>query len=104
MLTGKIEYQAPNSQPDQFFGIIKLRKDPKIDKLTIENFLPRGSVIINTEWYYHIYFLIYSYYYFLIIIINIIGYMDQQCILELIVKFIKDLIISYIIRLLLREL
>ena len=51
MLTGKIEYESPNSNLDKFIGYLKLKKDPKVEKLTIENFIPRGAIIRQAGWY-----------------------------------------------------
>jgi hypothetical protein len=50
MLTGKIEYESPNSNLDKFIGYLKLKKDPKVEKLTIENFIPRGAIIRQAGW------------------------------------------------------
>lgn len=30
---------------------MKLLKDPKVEKLTEENFIPRGAIIVYTEWF-----------------------------------------------------
>lgn len=45
MLTGKLEYELPNSDTHRFKGKLKLKKDPKIDELTIDNFIPKGSKV-----------------------------------------------------------
>jgi magnesium-transporting ATPase (P-type) len=50
-LNGKIEYESPTPYVDKFFGFVKLKKDPKIEKLSIDNLLLRGSKIYQTEWY-----------------------------------------------------
>ena len=50
ILTGKIEYDPASTQYNGFNGYIKLKKDPKAEPLSDENFLPRGAVIKNTDW------------------------------------------------------
>lgn len=50
-MSGKIEYEGPNPDPQQFLGFLRLKKDPKVEKLTFTNFIARGSVLKNTEWY-----------------------------------------------------
>jgi magnesium-transporting ATPase (P-type) len=45
MLTGKLEYEVPNANTEHFKATLKLKKDPKIEKLTIENFIPKGAKI-----------------------------------------------------------
>lgn len=49
-LTGKIEYEAPNTNLSSFKGFFKLKTDPKNEPLSIENLLFRGSIIRNTDW------------------------------------------------------
>ena len=50
MLTGTVEYSAPSNDINQFTGLIKLKKDPKKGVLTINNLIPRYSVIKHTLW------------------------------------------------------
>jgi len=50
MLTGKLEYEAPNSNLDSFTGFFKLKKDPKIEQLSIDNLILRGSRITRAGW------------------------------------------------------
>lgn len=45
MLTGKIEYDLPNGKTKEFRAKLKLKKDPKIENLTIDHFIPKGSKI-----------------------------------------------------------
>lgn len=49
-LTGKLDYEAPTRDLNHFEGIIKLKKDPKHEQLSINNLILRGSVLRNTEW------------------------------------------------------
>lgn len=51
ILSGKIEYTSPISAYEKFSGYVKLKKDPRPEKLTIENLVLRGSIIKNTDWY-----------------------------------------------------
>jgi hypothetical protein len=50
-LTGKLKYEQPNSDMEDFLGYLKLVKDPKTSLLTFENFISRESVI-KTCWVY----------------------------------------------------
>ncbi|CAD8103907.1 unnamed protein product [Paramecium primaurelia] len=50
MLTGKLEYEAPNGNTQTFHGRLKLKKDPKYEELTIDNFIPKGTKIKQTSW------------------------------------------------------
>lgn len=45
MLTGKLEYEAPNGNTEVFHARLKLKKDPKSEELTIDNFIPKGTKI-----------------------------------------------------------
>ena len=45
-----MSYDAPNKDINKFFGTFKLRRDPKIEFLTIDNLILRGQVIKNTGW------------------------------------------------------
>jgi len=49
-LSGKIEYQGSNLNINEFFGYFRLKKDPKVETLTIENFIPRGTTIKYADW------------------------------------------------------
>lgn len=40
----------PNRRTGVFDGSLKLKKDPKIEQLTWDNFIPRGSIIKQTPW------------------------------------------------------
>ena len=51
MLSGKIEYQPASKASNKFSGYVKLKKDPKAEPLTEENFIPRGSILKNTDWF-----------------------------------------------------
>lgn len=51
LLSGKIEYDPPNALYRSFAGYIKLKKDPRAEPITNDNFIPRGAVLKNTEWY-----------------------------------------------------
>lgn len=48
-LTGKIEYTF-NAFDVDFKGFFKLESDPQGENLTLNNFIMRGSILINTEW------------------------------------------------------
>lgn len=50
MLSGKIEYKGPSKDPDNFMGYLKLKTDPKVEQLSLENFLPRGAKLSIAEW------------------------------------------------------
>jgi hypothetical protein len=50
-LSGKLKYEQPNSNMEDFLGYLKLVKDPKTSLLTFENFIARESVI-KTCWVY----------------------------------------------------
>lgn len=45
-----IEYSYPNKEIDSFIAYIKLANDPKIEKLTSDNFIQRGCVIKKAKW------------------------------------------------------
>ena len=49
-LTGKLEYDAPNQEFTSFNGILKLKRDPKAETITIQNVILRGSILKNTDW------------------------------------------------------
>ena len=51
-LTGKFEYSAPNTDLDSFEGWLKLRRDPKVEYVTNQNFIPRGSVLKSEGYLY----------------------------------------------------
>lgn len=50
IISGKLTIEAPNPRPKDFYGYIKLTKDPKVESLNFENFIPRGSVIKTSGW------------------------------------------------------
>ena len=50
LISGKIEYEGPNPSPSDFLGFLRLKKDPKVEQLTIENFIPRGATLKYSEW------------------------------------------------------
>lgn len=50
LLTGKVEFEAPQSNMHTFNGFMKLAKDPKNEPATIENIILRGSLIRNCDW------------------------------------------------------
>lgn len=60
ILTGSIEYSGPCLSPNSFKGFIKLKNNPKVEQLSIENFIPRGAIILNCEWYVCIYIYFYN--------------------------------------------
>ncbi|KAL4448656.1 hypothetical protein ABPG74_012745 [Tetrahymena malaccensis] len=41
----KLIYETPNPNLEQFYGNLRLKKDPKEEELTIQNFIPRGCKI-----------------------------------------------------------
>ncbi|EAS02708.2 adenylate/guanylate cyclase domain protein (macronuclear) [Tetrahymena thermophila SB210] len=41
----KLIYETPNPNLEQFYGNMRLKKDPKEEELTIQNFIPRGCKI-----------------------------------------------------------
>lgn len=49
-ISGKLEYEKDNSNIDSFIGFLKLKKDPKVEKLNIENLILRDSVLDFTAW------------------------------------------------------
>lgn len=50
LLTGKLTFEDPNGDTETFNGRLKLKKDPKHERLTIDNFIPKGSRIKQTSW------------------------------------------------------
>ena len=50
LISGKIEYEGPNPEPSEFLGFLRVKKDPKVEKLNIENFIPRGAILKYSEW------------------------------------------------------
>lgn len=50
MLSGKLEYKGPNEDPNNFMGYFKLKTDPKVEQLSSENFIPRGTKLVIAEW------------------------------------------------------
>lgn len=56
----KLMYETPNNDYNKFVGQLRLKKDPKIEELTAENFIPRGShVFVNkpNDWYISMHFI-----------------------------------------------
>ena len=45
-----LEFSYPNKKIDFFEGYLKLFKDPKIEKLTYNNFIPKGCIIKKSDW------------------------------------------------------
>jgi magnesium-transporting ATPase (P-type) len=52
ILSGKLTYENPSKDIGQFQAYLKLVKDPKVEQLTIDNLIPRGSVIKTSLWVY----------------------------------------------------
>ena len=52
IITGKLNYEKPNTNLNEFTGYLKVSKDPKVEKLTIENLILRESVIKTSLWVY----------------------------------------------------
>ncbi|CAD8077107.1 unnamed protein product [Paramecium sonneborni] len=50
LLTGRLEYEVPNGHTNIFRGRLKLKKDPKVEFLSIENLIFKGSTIKQTSW------------------------------------------------------
>ena len=50
-LNGKLKYELPNANMDDFLGYLKLVKDPKTSRINFENFISRES-IVKTCWVY----------------------------------------------------
>jgi len=50
ILSGKLTYENPSKEDDQFRAYLKLVRDPKVEQLTVENLIPRGSVIKTSLW------------------------------------------------------
>ncbi|CAD8135801.1 unnamed protein product [Paramecium octaurelia] len=50
LLTGRLEYEVPNRHSNIFRGRLKLKKDPKVEFLSIENLILQGSTIKQTSW------------------------------------------------------
>lgn len=44
-LTGKVEFEAPNKNIEEFNGFFRKKTDTKTELLTNYNFIPRGSII-----------------------------------------------------------
>lgn len=58
LISGKVEYEGPNPIHSEFFGYLRLKKDPKMEKLTIDNFIPRGAKLKYCDWYKNVYIII----------------------------------------------
>ncbi|KAL4494618.1 hypothetical protein ABPG72_004520 [Tetrahymena utriculariae] len=52
MLSGKIEYGKNKPDLNNFEAFIKLKKHPNWEKITNDNFIPRGSKLTYTDWVY----------------------------------------------------
>lgn len=63
ILTGSLEYSGPCLNPNYFKGFLKLRKNPKVEQLSIDNFIPRGAIILNCEWYDFIFLLLFIFFF-----------------------------------------
>jgi magnesium-transporting ATPase (P-type) len=50
ILSGKLTYENSSKDDGQFQAYLKLVRDPKVEQLTIENLIPRGSVIKTSLW------------------------------------------------------
>ena len=49
-LTGKLEYEVPNMDVNNFYGVLKLNRDPQTKQLNNDNFIPRGSRLKSDGW------------------------------------------------------
>ncbi|EGR32967.1 hypothetical protein IMG5_065350 [Ichthyophthirius multifiliis] len=55
LLNLKLSYEPPNQNLSTFNGQLRLKKDPKIEYLTNDNFIPRGSTVYlqkKKDWVY----------------------------------------------------
>jgi magnesium-transporting ATPase (P-type) len=52
ILSGRVTYEKPSASIDSFVGYLKLLKDPKVEKLSIENLILRESKIKTSLWVY----------------------------------------------------
>jgi hypothetical protein len=52
IITGKLNYERPNGKLNEFAGYLKVSKDPKVEKLNIENLILRESIIKTSLWIY----------------------------------------------------
>jgi hypothetical protein len=50
ILTGKIEYKFVLNKLEKFEGLIKLKKDPKFEKILPHNIVLNGVTIMHTDW------------------------------------------------------
>ena len=50
ILTGKIQYDPPNKDFENFKGMLKLKKDPISEELTINNLALKGSTLNYSDW------------------------------------------------------
>jgi len=50
ILSGKIEYQSFKNKSENVEGTIKLKKDPKCEKFTISNVIPKASILVYADW------------------------------------------------------
>ena len=49
-LSLKLEYLQPNPQINSFVGYLKRLRDPKIERLSNDNFIPQGSILKKAKW------------------------------------------------------
>ena len=49
-LSLKLEYHQPNPQMNSFVGYLKRLRDPKIERLSNDNFIPQGSIVKKAKW------------------------------------------------------
>lgn len=52
IITGRITYEKPTADMDNFTGYLKLTKDPKVEKLSIDNLILRQSCVKTSLWVY----------------------------------------------------
>ena len=52
IITGRVTYEKSNAAMDSFTGYLKLSKDPKLEKLSIDNLILRESCVKTSLWVY----------------------------------------------------
>lgn len=52
IISGRITFEKPSASMNTFRGYLKLTKDPKVEKLSIENLILRESTIKTSLWVY----------------------------------------------------
>lgn len=56
VLSGDVEYyKGSKNHSEEFKGLMKLTNDPKVEVLSIENFIPREGELKLTKWYKNCY-------------------------------------------------